>query len=123
MPVVELALIRGDKRLRARGLAVVDTGFDGGVYPNLEVVEFLEGLTPLATERLETPLSKPVEFEVYELRGELISPRTNERLDLEEVKIYVPMEVEYLSREVLVGREILNKLKISLNGQYTEVST
>jgi len=52
-------------RKRARGPAIVDTGFDGGIYPNMEIVRMFEGLKPMAKVFLENPLYGLSEFEVY----------------------------------------------------------
>ncbi len=37
IPVVHLAL--EIEEFRARGLAMLDTGFDAGIYPNIEIVK------------------------------------------------------------------------------------
>lgn len=114
VPVAKLLLKRRDRRLQARGLAVVDTGFDGGVYPSIEAVRVLEGLTPSFVEPLFHPLYGKIETEVYELEGYV--SEGNEMITLGTVYVYTPKEPEYLSDESLLGREILNKHRILLNG-------
>jgi len=119
IPVIYLVL--QTSRGRARGPAVLDTGFDGGIYPNIQVVRILEGIEPLTLKRLEHPIYGYVECEVYKAKAFLSTPNFSETTSIGEVKIYVPTEPEYLSDEVLVGREILNNLKIELDGRYATI--
>jgi len=120
IPVIYLIL--ETRRGRARGPAILDTGFDGGIYPNIHVVRILRGLTPIAVKRLDHPLYGYVECEVYKAKIFLTTPNFTERVSLGEARIYTPTEPEYLSEDVLVGREVLNKLKIELNGRYVFVN-
>jgi len=122
VPIVRLTLRRKDKRVRASGTAIVDTGFDGGVYPNLQLLKFFEGLKPLSAEKLGTPLEETIDCEVYRVEGTLIPTDGGLEIDLEEVNVYIPVDPAYIGEEVLIGREILNKLKITLDGVYTELS-
>jgi hypothetical protein len=115
VPVVTLLLRRKDKRIQARGLAIVDTGFDGGVYPSIEAVRVLEGLAPSFLEPLFHPLYGKIEAEAYELEGYVVG-ESKEMVALGSVYVYTPKEPEFLSDETLVGREILNKHKILLDG-------
>jgi len=104
IPLVHLIIKVGGKR--AHGSAIIDTGFDGGIYPKMEVVKMFEGLKSVTKVFLENPIYGLSEFEVYTAeaflyRGEsLTSPR--------DVKVYIPTEPELLTGEVLIGREILN---------------
>ncbi len=119
VPVVYLVL-EAD-RGRARGPAVLDTGFDGGLYPSIEVVRILRGMRPAAVRHLEHPLWGFVECEVYRVRASLASPDFTSVAPLGEVNVYTPTEPEFLSEEVLVGREVLNRLKVRLDGRWVEV--
>jgi len=119
IPVVYLVL--ETKRGRARGPAVLDTGFDGGIYPNIQVVRILEGLKPVKIKRIENPLYEPVVCEIFKVKASLVHPKLDHTIPLGEVSVYVPVEPEYLSDEVLVGREIINKLKLKLNGTWVNV--
>lgn len=120
VPVIYLIL--ETSKGRARGPAVIDTGFDGGIYPNIQVVHILEGIKPLALKRLEHPIYGYVECEVYKAKAFLAAQNFVEATLIGKVKIYVPTEPEYLTNEVLVGREVLNKLEIKLDGQYVTIS-
>jgi hypothetical protein len=122
IPVVRLILRRRDKRVKASGTAIVDTGFDGGVYPNLQLLGFFEGLKPLGAEKLGTSLEEMVNCEVYRVEGALISTDGGIEIGLGEVNVYIPVDPTYMGEEVLIGREILNQLKIRLDGFYTELS-
>jgi len=119
LPVVYLVL--ETERGRARGPAVLDTGFDGGLYPNIEVVRILRGMRPAAVKRLEHPLYGFVECEVYRVRASITSQDFTSVAPLGVVKVYTPTEPEFLSEEVLVGREVLNKLRVKLDGQWVQV--
>jgi len=115
LPVAKLLLRRADRRLQARGPAVIDTGFDGGVYPSVEAVRLLEGLRPKFVEPLFHPLHGRIESEVFDLDAYIILP-DDRRVSLGSVQVYTPTYPEYLSDESLIGREILNKRRILLDG-------
>lgn len=121
VPIVIVKLARLDKSIVARGPAVVDTGFDGGIYPNVKIALFLEGLKPSLSEYLDHPYLGRVSCEVYEVQGSLAHSKAE--LPLGNVYVYTPTEPQYLTEEVLVGREILNKLKIALNGYKVTVNS
>ena len=115
IPIVYLRLQVG--RFRASGPAIVDTGFDGGVYPNMEIIKMFRGLEPKARVVFENPLFGASDFEVYTARAWLKNGRME--FDLGDVRVYVPTEPELVTEEVLIGREIINdKFKIlSLNSE------
>ena len=46
-------------KFRASGPSIVDTGFDGGVYPNMEIIKMFRGLEPKAMVVFENPCSAP----------------------------------------------------------------
>jgi len=118
IPVVTIMLeVEGR---RGRGPAVVDTGFDGGVYPNLEVVRLFRGLKPMRVKYLESPLYGRVACEVYVARLSLLEPGGG-WVGLGECRVYIPVEPELLSEEVLLGREVLNRLVLALDGRVVEV--
>ena len=121
IPILYLTL--RSERGRARGPAIVDTGFDGGIYPNIKVIKILEGLKPLRVKRIESPLYEPIECEIYSVEAALLDRGSGRQIPLGTVNLYVPTEPEYLSNEVLIGREILNKLELRLNGRWTEIKT
>lgn len=115
IPIARILLKRRDRRLQARGPAVIDTGFDGGVYPSLEAVRLLEGLRPKFVEPLFHPIYGKIESEVYELDAYLLI-EPNQAITLGAVYVYTPTDPEYLSEESLIGREIINKRRILLDG-------
>ena len=122
IPVVRLMLLRRDTGTRATGPAIVDTGFDGGVLPNVELLTFFEGLIPRYTDKLAGPFGGVVDCEVFEVDGKLISEdRSRERV-LGKVKVYIPLVPEYLADEVLLGREIANKFAMKLDGKSVDIA-
>jgi len=104
IPVVHLVIKAG--RRRAHGPAIIDTGFDGGIYPNMEIVRMFEGVEPTAKVSFENPLYGASEFEVYVAEAFLY--HGGRQIDLGRVRVYIPTEPELLTSEVLVGREVLN---------------
>jgi len=114
IPIIYLALRIG--KYIARGPAIIDTGFDGGIYPNVELIKLLRGIKPVEVVEFETPFYGASEFEVYEVNAYLYYKYRY--VDLGKAKIYVPTHPELLIDEVIIGREILNKLKITLNPHY-----
>ena len=86
------------------------------------MIRILRGLEPLRLKQLMHPLVGRVVTEVYKVRCSLVTPDLSAKRPLGEVNVYVPTEPEYLSDEVLVGREVLNKLRLPLNGRWVEVT-
>ena len=57
------------------------------------------------------------------MEAALLDRGSGQQIPLGTVNLYIPTEPEYLSNEVLIGREILNKLELRLNGRWTEIKT
>ncbi|MBO3797971.1 MAG: hypothetical protein QXO47_02065 [Thermoproteota archaeon] len=110
IPVVHLVIRAG--KYRAHGAAIIDTGFDGGIYPNMEIVRMFEGVEPTAKTIFENPLYGASEFEIY--MGEASLYYGGKQIGLGRVRVYIPTEPELLTGEVLVGREVLNNKIMSL---------
>lgn len=104
IPVAYLLVKAG--KFRARGPAVIDTGFDGGIYPNMEIIRMFEDIEPRAKVNFENPLFGVSEFEVYIAEAFLYSG--TQQITLGEVRVYIPTEPELVVGEVLLGREIIN---------------
>lgn len=116
-PVVRLLLRRRDIHKRAVGTAIIDTGFDGGVYPNLQILTFFEGLKPMRIDRLSSVFGEYVECEVYKVEASIISENNKLVIDIGDVNVYIPTEPDYMGEEVLIGREVLNRLDVTLVGK------
>ncbi|MFQ6074622.1 MAG: hypothetical protein ACE5Z5_00610 [Candidatus Bathyarchaeia archaeon] len=115
VPVMEIMLYDERRKKGVRGPAIVDTGFDGGVYANLTVATFLEGYKAVAEEVIEAP-GHLIRCEVFRASCRLLYPSGN-GVGVGEVEVHVPTEPMDLSGDVLVGRILLNKLQMSLNGK------
>jgi hypothetical protein len=113
IPIIYVVLEIGNKRVG--GPAILDTGFDGGVYPNQILSRFLASTTPKKKEILEDT-SGEIECNIIELGAEIFHPESDFRKGIGRVKIYLPIKDENLTQDVVVGREILNKLDIRLDG-------
>ena len=113
IPVIYLALKVG--KHVARGPAIVDTGFDGGIYPNMDIIKLFKGVKPVRVVEFEHPTYGVCEFEVYSAKVFLY--HGGSYIDLGAGNVYIPMEPELITEEVLVGREILNKLRLVLDSR------
>jgi len=109
------------KRGRARGPAIVDTGFDGGIYPNIQVIKILRDIKPVKIKYIENPVYGRVACEVFEADLSLIDAQFQKYSRIGTAYIYVPTEPQFISDEVLIGREILNKFLLKLDGYWVEV--
>lgn len=82
----------------------------------------MEKSSPIRTDYLYTVGEHSIECEVFGSNGYLITAETGGRLaDLGPTDILVPIKVDDLSREVIVGRKTLNSLVIKLDGKSLEV--
>ncbi|MCD6164665.1 MAG: hypothetical protein J7J30_04445 [Candidatus Odinarchaeota archaeon] len=113
IPVVYLVLEVGE--FRARGPAILDTGFDGGVYPNIDIVKLFEGTKPIKTVEFENPLFQRSEFEVYVAKAYLYY--SGEYVPIGDVNVYIPVEPELLGEEVIIGREVINRWRMVLDSE------
>jgi predicted aspartyl protease len=117
---MNLTLVRRDLKKALAGDAIVDTGFDGSLYANIQLVEFLEGLRPIKTATLQA-LGHEVLCEVFKVECHLADDDLRPTLNLQEVEVYAPINVGDLSEDVIIGRAILNRLKLQLNGNFLQV--
>jgi hypothetical protein len=120
IPIMKLILLRRDLKKALVGEAIADTGFDESLYANIQLVEFLAGLRPIRTSILRA-LSHEVTCEVFKIECYLADNNLKPALNLQEVEVYVPINVEDLSEDVIIDRVILNRLKLQLNGKFLQV--
>ncbi|MBS7644223.1 hypothetical protein KEJ26_06595 [Candidatus Bathyarchaeota archaeon] len=120
IPIMKLMLVRRDIGKAIVGEAIADTGFDESLYANIQLVEFLEGLRSIRTATLRA-LGHEVACEVFKAQCHLVDDNLRPVLNLQEVEVYVPINVEDLLEDVIVGRSILNQLKLQLNGEFLQV--
>lgn len=122
IPLINLLFVRRDRRRALTASAIVDTGFDASIYSNIELAELLEGLHPTTTRSLETPGHK-IECEVFTIEGHISDEKHEPRIKLGDVEIYVPTDPADLTPDILIGRQILNRMTINLNGIYLQVQS
>jgi hypothetical protein len=120
IPIMKLILLRRDLKKALVGEAIADTGFDESLYANIQLVEFLAGLRSIRTSILRA-LSHEVTCEVFKIECYLADNNLKPALNLQEVEVYVPINVEDLSEGVIIDRVILNRLKLQLNGKFLQV--
>jgi len=120
IPIMNVTLVRRDVKKALAGEAIVDTGFDESLYANIQLVEFLEGLRPVKTATLQA-LGHEILCEVFKVECRLASDDLKPTLNLQEVEVYAPINVGDLSEDVIIGRAILNRLKLQLDGKFLQV--
>ena len=116
IPVIYIALHIENRRVG--GPALVDTGFDGGIYPNEYLYDYLSKFE-LKSDKEETliDVTGKINCKILYVTAEIFDPDSDLRYNLGKVKVYLPESREYISDNVIVGREIINNLDIRLNGK------
>jgi hypothetical protein len=97
------------------------TGFDAGIYANLNLVEFLEGARPVRTASLQAA-GHSVRCEIFDVECHIADRDSKPVLPLGRVEVYCPVDPIDLSEDVIVGRAILNRVGLELNGKLTRLS-
>jgi len=120
IPFLSLLIIRRDLKKALIAESIIDTGFDAAIYANLTLAEFLEGSRPIRTAALQAA-GHSVECEVFTAECDVTDPRSKPVLSLGEVEVYCPVDPDDLSEDVIVGRAILNRLTLHLNGKLTKI--
>lgn len=102
--------------------AIVDSGFDGGLYSDDKLPTILEEETPIGIETLYSPGSE-VKCEIFKVRAWLIEEKGGkDKIDIGQILIYVPIRVRDLAENIILGREVLNKLDVALeHGEETRI--
>lgn len=116
VPIVSLLIVRRDLRRGLAGEAIVDTGFDGGIYANLDLVKFLEGSRPTRVASLQAA-GNSIACEVFDVECNIADQSSKPVLPLGVVEAYTPIDPVDLSEDVIVGRAILNRIRLELDGK------
>jgi hypothetical protein len=116
IPVMNLLIVRKDRRKGLLGESIVDTGFDAAIYANLNLVEFLEGATPKRTTPLQAA-GRDVICEVFDVECYIMNQDSKPVLPLGRVDAYCPIDPIDLCEDVILGRAILNRIRLELNGR------
>jgi len=114
IPIVQILLSVKGRKQGIQGPALVDTGFDRGLYANLIIAKHLKGERPAAEEALEAP-GHIINCEIFKMECRLTDQERS--IDLGEVSVHVPTNPEDLTEEALIGRTLINQLEITLNGR------
>jgi hypothetical protein len=127
IPVMYLSIKRDEKPYELAGQAIVDTGFDGGLFPNEKIIRYFEGIEPDEQDEIEV-FGEIVPVELYTVKAWLLKeangkPTKEKLLQLQPIRVFIPTRPEFISDEVLVGRETLNNINFCLNGKSTKIST
>ena len=113
-------MVRRDLKKGLIGESIIDTGFDGAIYANLKLAEFLEGIRPIRTSELQAA-GHGIECEVFTVECHVVNMHSKTVLTLGRVEVYCPVDPIDLSEDVIVGRAILNRLTLHLDGKLTKV--
>ena len=89
IPVMNLLIVRKDRRKGLLGKSIVDTGFDAAIYANLNLAEFLEGATPKRTVPLQAA-GRDVPCEVFDVECYIMNQDFKPVLSLGNVDAYCP---------------------------------
>lgn len=116
IPIVSLLIVRKGLRRGLVGDAIVDTGFDGAIYANLDLVEFLEGSRPTRSASLKAA-GHSIACEVFDVECHIADESSKPVLPLGMVEAYVPIDPADVSEDVIVGRAIVNRVRIELDGK------
>jgi predicted aspartyl protease len=120
IPFINLLIVRRDLKKGLMGEAVIDTGFDAAIYANLKLAEFLEGVRPTQTSELQAA-GHSIGCEVFTVECHVVNVHSKTVLTLGRVEVYCPVDPVDLSEDVIVGRAILNRLTLHLDGKLTKV--
>jgi len=121
IPILTLLIVRRDLGKGLVGESIVDTGFDAGIYANLNLVEFLEGASPRKTTSLKAA-GRGVSCEIFDVECHIVNQYSKPVLPLGRVEVFCPVDPIDLSEDVIVGRAILNRLKLELDGKLAKLS-
>nr|MDO8080371.1 hypothetical protein [Candidatus Freyarchaeota archaeon] len=116
IPVAWIILHRKNENRKILGPCIVDTGFDGGIYANPELSLNFEGIPPEGTEWFYSAGDHDIECDVYSAECFLLRSG-EETVPLGKVRVYIPVRLEDLPEETIMGREVLNSLTVVLDGK------
>jgi len=127
VPVFYLLIKRAERPYELAGQAIVDTGFDGGLLPNEKIIRYFEGIEPEGQDEIEV-FGQVVPIELYTVEAWLVKeangiPTKEKVLRLQPLRVFVPTRPEFISDEVLIGRETLNNIAFCLNGKLSKIKT
>ena len=127
VPVFYLSIKRTERSYQLAGRAIVDTGFDGGLFPNEKIILYFEGIEPDYEDEIEV-FGRVVPVELYLVDAWLVKeadgkPTEEKLLRLQPIRVFVPTRPEFISEEVLIGREALNNIAFCLNGSFSKIET
>jgi len=118
--ILTLLIVRRDLRKGLVGELIVDMGFDAGIYASLNLVEFLEGASPRRTTSLQAA-GHSVSCEIFDVECHIVDQYSKPVLPLGRVEVFCPVDPIDLSEDVIVGRAILNRLTVELNGKLAKL--
>jgi len=127
IPLFYLSIKRDERPYELAGQAIVDTGFDGGLFSNEKIIRYFEGIEPDEQDEIEV-FGQIVPVELYTVKAWLVKeadgrPTKEKFLPLQPIRVFIPTRPEFISEEVLIGREALNNIAFCLNGRLSKIKT
>ena len=119
LPVAWIILYRKKENRKMLGPCIIDTGFDGGIYANAQLSLNFEGIPPEGTEWFYGAGDHEIECDIYSAECLLLSGEKT--VPLGTVTIYIPVRLEDLPEETIMGREVLNSLLLTLDGKNLKI--
>ena len=127
IPTFYLSIKRNGRPHELAGPAIVDTGFDGGLFPNPRIIGYFKGIEPDEQDEVEV-FGQIVPVELYTVNAWLVRgadgrPTKEKLLQLQPLRVFIPTRPEFISEEVLIGREALNNIAFCLDGKLSKIKT
>lgn len=117
-PILNLLLEKPNSE-KISGPAIIDTGFDGSLFANEALTFFLADI-PKENEKLIGGFGTS-EFtcELFKIKASIVDSNRKIVNSLGQILVLVPTDLNYLSDYVIIGRELINTIKICLDGKNT----
>ena len=119
-PILYLLLEKNQGK-KISGPSIIDTGFDGPIFANEPLALFLEDISKEDEKVIGGFGTDEFTCEIFKINAYLANSDKKIVKSLGKVSIFVPINLNYLSEYVIIGRELLNNIELCLNGKETTV--
>jgi hypothetical protein len=117
-PIINILLEKpnGDK---LSGPAIIDTGFDGPLFANEALTFFLADIPKENEKVIGGYGANEFTCELFKIEASIVDSNRKIVNRLGQIQVFIPIDLNYLSEYVIIGRELLNTIKICLDGRNT----
>ena len=117
-PIIHLLLEKSNGK-KISGPAIIDTGFDGSLFANETLTFFLSDI-PKEDEKIIGGFgANEFTCEIFKIQAYLTDSNQKIVNTIGQISVLVPINLNYLSEYVIIGRELLNTINVCLNGDKT----